>query len=1467
MAKNWIAIALALLFMIPPAAAVSGADSSEVQPAVISGLHRESLQFSMPITSFDGNFETVKVSGLESFLHQEGKPELPLSSVTYTYPVNTHVISVRLLDKQTGIVVLSGPVMPSLRPAMIGTDAPRPQLKPAPEPDRSVYSVDAQYPVDWLSTLATTGQDDSGKIVMFYTVYLYPVRYNPVRGTLLYLTEATLEIGYVSPVPEPQSRASRETYDTVVIAPNEFNATLQPYLTHKQNMGHVVKFVTLEQIYGSTFFPATGRDNQEKIKYFLKFAKENWTISYVVLVGDVEKLPWRACRVNDGADGTTTPSDYYYADFYRAGTLQFCSWDSNGNSVFGESGGGGANVDQCDLSADVTIGRIPAGSVAELTTLINKIKGYETAVPGQPWMNNVTLCGMDTFPASYGEMSGVAEGEVTLNVVAGYLSNFNITKLYESKGNLTTTNMKNVIDKGCLFASFSDHGNTDGVLYPAAGSGTYYSGTATSQVNGLKLPVALQDACLTTAFDGNDCLAECMVLNPNGGMITSAGCSRIGFGAWGNGYPFVNSGFIDTNFFEAYTNGKATPGKMLDAAKSNYLAEVGVNDYADFKTVIEYTLIGDPTILIGGPNLNATLPNNVSSIDPGSFMQYNISLSNSGKTKDQVNFTVTTSGANWTARTGSTLLWVDANSSVSVPLIVNCPQDSSAGSFSITDVKIISQNSGMSWDVHARTGTNRLYRVGLNVTDGTKLTDPNRTVSWNMVVTNKGNGPDVINMAANSLPSGWTYDLSRQSVPLEAFESACVTVSAGIPASARTGIYSFMVGIASTGEPVRNASSIVYARVNQVYGIQLELSHDSLKGAAGSELSSALRVTNFGNGLDTVELKVQDKPMDWTVALMKTEVRPDAFSSENVTFTLRTPAGALAGTYNISLNASSYGLPKSPVAGTLKVEIAAHYSYKMTVEETAFFVKAAGEQSVPIMLASDANAPDSFDFETEAPDGWKVAPGSKTVTADPFGEASNSVEVKVPADALAGTYTVTVRASSSGDPTLKETATLKFTVEPYYGLHSELKESLELMPGDEKVIKLTIYNDGNGQDSFLISPREPEGISCAFSNDKVLIPARGSAEVQITLKAPDDAAAGKYTLKLKVTSTGAPTCMTEHQALITVGQVFSIAAQGASFQATLFPEEATTFTFSVTNNGNGDDTLTIALEGGGAGWARLSSTSVALGRGESSSLTLTASPPKGTEKGAYALRVSVKSSDAVATPASLEFTVNVDKKPLIDLGGGSNQTALIGIGILAAIIVVAVVAVAASRSRRKKKVAGPASDSYGRVPDAQQGAEEYTPWSAPAPAMQMTEPAASASQLAVGEQGYSAYQFQAEKWVSNTTEASPAYEPAALSQGYGASDAQSASQVYEPMQSAPSYQLQSQAPPPQEMTTVSAQAPPAQMAPAVQAPAPAPVQYMQVAPPAPAVAQMAVTAPAPPPAAPAADSLEDIMRRLESLSK
>ena len=68
---------------------------------------------------------------------------------------------------------------------------------------------------------------------------------------------------------------------------------LEPLVAHKNSHGIQTKLVTLNDIHDGTYFPAEGRDIQEKIKYFIKNAKETWNITYVMLVGNFAQVPVR----------------------------------------------------------------------------------------------------------------------------------------------------------------------------------------------------------------------------------------------------------------------------------------------------------------------------------------------------------------------------------------------------------------------------------------------------------------------------------------------------------------------------------------------------------------------------------------------------------------------------------------------------------------------------------------------------------------------------------------------------------------------------------------------------------------------------------------------------------------------------------------------------------------------------------------------------------------------------------------------------------------------------------------------------------------------------------------------------------------------------------------------------------------------------------------------------------------------
>ncbi|RLF26332.1 MAG: hypothetical protein DRN01_04965, partial [Thermoplasmata archaeon] len=57
-------------------------------------------------------------------------------------------------------------------------------------------------------------------------------------------------------------------YKLLIIAPKEYYNALQPLVNHKNNIGISTKLVALDEVYNRMYW--YGRDNPEKIKYFIK---------------------------------------------------------------------------------------------------------------------------------------------------------------------------------------------------------------------------------------------------------------------------------------------------------------------------------------------------------------------------------------------------------------------------------------------------------------------------------------------------------------------------------------------------------------------------------------------------------------------------------------------------------------------------------------------------------------------------------------------------------------------------------------------------------------------------------------------------------------------------------------------------------------------------------------------------------------------------------------------------------------------------------------------------------------------------------------------------------------------------------------------------------------------------------------------------------------------------------------------
>lgn len=418
------------------------------------------------------------------------------------------------------------------------------------------------------------------KYVVITTRILQPINDN----VGIYTSSLKLRISYAL---ENKAFKTRNTkYDLVIITSKNLSQAAEKLkeMKEKQGMRTIIKYV--EDIYSD--ITLEGRDKQESIRKYLKYAKDRYDISFAIILGDTDVVPARYAYIPDGAydnnpniDGAIVETDLYYAD------LDY-TWDDNNDGKWGD-----LDNDKVDGWPDILVGRIPASNLTEALAYIEKLEKYS---PIEPLYSNVLFAGTDTF------MVGYPEGEYLLEYSEKFVKNATITKIYETYGNLTRTTFIREMDKGYSFVGFTGHGTHESLVL--AFSETYSIGDAFSQKNKI-LPVFLALSCDAGRFAEADGIGEALVLNPNGGAIAFLGSSRL---AWGYIGELVVTGLMGEMFWrtiKSYFNRTLARnlGRIWAKTISEYITKHNIEQvlagyYIDWKTVAEYNLLGDPTISV-----------------------------------------------------------------------------------------------------------------------------------------------------------------------------------------------------------------------------------------------------------------------------------------------------------------------------------------------------------------------------------------------------------------------------------------------------------------------------------------------------------------------------------------------------------------------------------------------------------------------------------------------------------------------------------------------------------------------------------------------------------------------------------------------------------------------------------------------------------------------------------------------------
>jgi len=559
----------------------------------------ETYRFSSPAITVQDDQAAVTLSGATSMSGQPGAPRLPVVTNTYLLPFGTHIDSVTVTYDDMNEMQLSSPIAVTGTPQITSINVLEQPSTPA------AYDVSKAYPTRSYTVTRGAGLID-GQRATILTVNMYPVQYRP-GNHIAAAAQATVTFSYTAPA-EPAHMA--DDYDLLVLAPSSYEEALQPLVDYKNDHGTATTLATLDEI------PAEGEDEQESIKLYIKDAIETMGITSVLLVGggvdDGIQFPVRNAWISSGSYEEYFPSDLYYADIYDAnGSLS--TWDANDNGRYAEYD---ADMSAVDVYPDVYLGRLPATSVAQVSAVVDKILDYEEH---NAMLNTIVQIGGDTFP---GDRENINEGEYANDQVLERLPGYDATQLWASTGTLKKGKIITNFYRGADFVDFSGHGSpVSWATHPPGDDSTWlpkqtlyspYSGFLYVDANWVfnvkKLPVVVLNACSCSKFtETPNTLAWSVVKKQYGGAIASYGASGIGYGSHGSSETDRLFGWMEVNLLEGLHEDKVL-GLVWGNALSEYASSFDL-DGGDYKTLLEMTLFGDPTLAIeDGPNPDVLWP-------------------------------------------------------------------------------------------------------------------------------------------------------------------------------------------------------------------------------------------------------------------------------------------------------------------------------------------------------------------------------------------------------------------------------------------------------------------------------------------------------------------------------------------------------------------------------------------------------------------------------------------------------------------------------------------------------------------------------------------------------------------------------------------------------------------------------------------------------------------------------------------
>jgi hypothetical protein len=245
---------------------------------------------------------------------------------------------------------------------------------------------------------------------------------------------------------------------------------------------------------------------------------------------------------------------------------------------------------------DMAVGRIPARTSEEATTLVNKIEQYG-ANPNGDWMNKCIIIADDEDSNDH-MMQAEKIGSYIMDSAPSYYVNKIYLDAYEQQSTSmgerypdVTDAINSAICSGALLVNYTGHANDQWLSHEQV--------VTVSDIkrwnNRNRLPLFVTATCEFSRFDNPyvRSAGEQVLFLPNGGGIAMLSTTRLVFSS---ANAALNQKFIEEFFRKDASGSYARIGEMVRRTKN--ASTTGVNQ-------LNFSLLGDPALMLHFPSLTA----------------------------------------------------------------------------------------------------------------------------------------------------------------------------------------------------------------------------------------------------------------------------------------------------------------------------------------------------------------------------------------------------------------------------------------------------------------------------------------------------------------------------------------------------------------------------------------------------------------------------------------------------------------------------------------------------------------------------------------------------------------------------------------------------------------------------------------------------------------------------------------------